>query len=602
MEGDRRRTLLAAAVAVLAVLALFLVAFEHGSAPGTPDVRLAGRDESGDSLDAAGDARTPPDDRRAPPGPSADDEDLTETPIGFVAVRVIAQPERAPVPGAEVRLLVETAQSLELGWASLTEGADAPPAITGPDGRAQLAWGAADGPKRLVTVAPGFTVAEVRLEEPARRTVLIALQRGLAIEGRVVDATGSGVREVVVEGRAVRRPRSGLPTAESVPMTGGERVRAKADEEGRFRLEGLSPGSYRVSPASGGWLATADRVPSTAFPVPGYEGVLAEAGARDVRLVVARHAAIVLRLLDARTGEPIDAAWSTASVRLPGGAAVAAHASFIPRSPGLPAGLRATEDAAGPSASRVRVTVPWDGSAREAAVDLRAAGYKPARTSATLFVSPDAGSAEVGPAQIVTLEPEASEGGCRLVLDCGREARGLLRPTTRMLTHCRPSDSVRTHRAGRLLDGDRVEFRDLPAGEGVVEVWDGWTRSKPVRVVLQPERAPEAKAEFGPLSGAVFELREERGGRVFDADVLLVAPEGHDHGLPDRTAATQLAPGLQVVVPLEPGRYRFAVNKIGVGYDAGTFEVAAGSVVTVRARLGPIRRFDTGQRVLPRPR
>jgi hypothetical protein len=202
----------------------------------------------------------------------------------------------------------------------------------------------------------------------------------------------------------------------------------------------------------------------------------------------------------------------------------------------------------------------------------------------------------------VTLEPDAPEGGCRLVLDCAREARGLRRPDVRVLTLCFPADLARASRAGRRLDGDRVEFRDLPPGEALAEVWDGWSRSVPVRVVLRPDRAAEARAEFGPLTGAVFDLRDERGARVFDADVLLVAPEGRDRALPDRAAATAMARGEAVVVPLEPGRYRYAVNKRGVGYDAGSFEVAAGAVATVRARLGPIQRFDPRRRGPSRPR
>jgi hypothetical protein len=243
----------------------------------------------------------------------------------------------------------------------------------------------------------------------------------------------------------------------------------------------------------------------------------------------------------------------------------------------------------------VRVSVPWDGVAREAEVDLRAAGYKPARVAAPLLVGPRT-IADDGMPMPVTLEPEAAEGGCTLVVDCRREARGLLRPTTRMLTLCRPSDAVRTHRAGRLLAEDRVEFRDLPAGEVFAEVFDGWSRSAPVRVTLDPAHPAEARAEFSPLTGAVFELREESGARVFDADVLLVAPEGRDRALPDRAAATALVRGGALVIPLEPGRYRYAVNKQGVGYDAGTFVVEAGAVATVRARLGPIRRFDTRSR------
>jgi hypothetical protein len=610
VSGDeRRRLLLAAAAAIAAVGAVVWVAhtstpapagLSSGLRPGGPYERGQERADTESALGASAAPRTTRDETYVPPAPSADDQDLAEVPEGVVSVRVIGLPERTGVPGAEVRLLLETPESLALGWASLAAGSDVPPEVTDAEGRARLAWDAAEGSRRLVVCAPGYAVSEARLETAPRRGALVTLSRGLAIEGQVVTPAGSRVADVEIQALAVRRPRATFPEEDLVPMAGAERVRVKADGEGHFRIAGLSAGSYLVAPVSGGWLAVADRVPSSLQPMPGGEGVLAEAGANGVRLVVERHAAIVLRLLDLRTGEPIAATWSAATVRLPGQTEPVAWTSFASRRPWVPTAsdtVRAREVAT-EGASWVQVAVPWDGTAREAEVELRAAGYLPARVASV----PRPVSEDAVPVQVVPLEPDVAEGGCRLVLDCARESRGRSRPATRLLTLCRENDAARTHRAGCVHADGRIEFVDLPAGEFLAEVWDGWSRSTPVRVTLAVDKAAEAKAEFGPLTGAVFELREERGGRVFDADVLLIGTEGRDRGLPNRAAATALVPGESLVVPLEPGRHRYAVQKNGVGYDAGHFDVAAGTVVTVRARLGSIKRFDTGQRVAPRPR
>ena len=78
----------------------------------------------------------------------------------------------------------------------------------------------------------------------------------------------------------------------------------------------MRQGSYLVAPVGEGWVASVDLPASTLNPLPGVEGVLAEAGARDVRLVVARFAYVAMQLVDARTTEPIDAPWATATLRV----------------------------------------------------------------------------------------------------------------------------------------------------------------------------------------------------------------------------------------------------------------------------------------------
>lgn len=533
------------------------------------------------------------------PGVGERREQPADLPAGVLAVRVVAAPDAVPVAGAKVWLLRETADSLALGLASLavsaTEGV--PPAATDAGGRVRIPWGSPEGQRRLVAEAPGLLAGELRLDAAVRHEVVLTLGRGLTLAGRVVDAVGAGVRDVVVEARSVRRPRLPTTEANAVPVPGAERARGTSDGEGRFEVAGLSPGSYLVAPVGEGWVSTLDLPASTLNPLPGVQGVLAEAGARDVRLVVARFADVALQLVDARTTEPIDAPWATATLRVPGRAEPVTWSSHAPQraltDDDPAAGAVRPFDATMLPAALVRSRVPWDGRAAEVDVEVRAAGYKVARARVPLTApAPRAGSDPAGWHQVL-LEAEQPGEGCRLMLHTRRSLENTWRPSTRMLTLCRASDGTRVHRAGRLQVADQAEFRDLPAGEATLEVWDGLSHSLPVTVTLVPGTLVEAKVEFGPLTGVAFFLRDGQGRRVFDADMLLVAREGHERGLPDSATATRLEPGLRVVMPLEPGRYRYAVNKQGVGYDAGSFTVVAGGVAEVRARLGPIQRFDT---------
>lgn len=528
------------------------------------------------------------------PGPAAD-------PAANLRVRVVAREGRAPLPGAHAVLLLETQRSLEEGWASLAQ-ALGPVAVADAEGRATLAWGAVSGTRRVLAWGAGHGAVDVRLDAWIDQELTLALPTGLAIEGVVVDATGTPQPGLPVCAVAARKPLAPTPSsaAPDAPRSpalsepGAERAEAVSDADGRFRLTGLSAGFYWLAVEDPTFRPRSDLPASTAAPWPGAAGVLVETGAKDARLVVVRVGVVVLDLVDAATEAPVGGAWATVDLLVPGEARMTTLTTYAP--PPRPAGDGTPDPRQGApswgSRTRFVATVPWDGRTLEIGVAVRADGYQP--LAAQVHVRPPGPPPAAG--DVLRLERALPAGGCRLVLDCARDTGPFERPATRLLTLCFPSDGRRVHlrgvpERGASGDDDRWRFDDLPAGEVTAEVYDGLSLSAPLSLTLTPGVAVEARVAFDPLSGAVFVLRDEKGRRVYDADRLLVAPAGRERALPDRAAVTRLVPGREVPLPLAPGEYRFAVSKAGVGYDAGTFRVAAGGTVRVEARLGSLRRF-----------
>lgn len=158
-------------------------------------------------------------------------------------------------------------------------------------------------PGRRVAVAEGAAMGPMDFQ----------LQRGGVITGRVVDDAGEPAERVTV--RAVSRQRVGRQTR----LAGG--TSDQTDDQGHFRLFGLSPGEYLVMAAPNdrrGWFG-GDQVqgvetdvvatygPGTVNPAEAM-AVQVEPGleaAMDVQLVAAKVAAIRGRVLTS-AGEPLE--------------------------------------------------------------------------------------------------------------------------------------------------------------------------------------------------------------------------------------------------------------------------------------------------------
>ncbi len=175
----------------------------------------------------------------------------------------------------------DAAAAANADWYEQLRGLRARATTTAPDafavadgGTAQLA-GIADGTWRLHVSAPGFASREqtvvVASKSLDRR---VTLQAGCALRGRVVDMDGDDVRHADV-------------------YIGN--VLARADERGRFRVEGLTRGAYDLRVGRPGGTIE-------------QRGEIALPDVTEVILRVAGGCAFRGRVVDDVTGEPIRAA------------------------------------------------------------------------------------------------------------------------------------------------------------------------------------------------------------------------------------------------------------------------------------------------------
>jgi hypothetical protein len=158
-------------------------------------------------------------------------------PYGRVIGQVVEQGQNTPIAGARINMLPAgrpaTLPPPIFETTSDAEGRFALESVPPGEYRLQAskpgyAMPAPDVPPQTVDVAAGQT----------RSDVLIALLRGGAIAGRVLDASGEPQAEVQV--MAVRRLQNGPP----MPVPIGRS--AQTDDLGMYRLYGLPPGQYYV--------------------------------------------------------------------------------------------------------------------------------------------------------------------------------------------------------------------------------------------------------------------------------------------------------------------------------------------------------------------
>ncbi len=167
---------------------------------------------------------------------------------------------------------------------------------TGADGRF-VATGLPPEKTRIRVSAPGFVLLRCDVDAASPEEARFVLRREAGVAGRVVDRDGNPV----VAFRIV----AWSPDAEN----GRTRATTIEDSDGRFRLEGLGPGTYRLRavPCMRGLVEGE----SDAVVVP--EGGTVE----DVRIALETAVRVRARVVDSASGEPIagvQVAWTPAQV------------------------------------------------------------------------------------------------------------------------------------------------------------------------------------------------------------------------------------------------------------------------------------------------
>jgi len=497
--------------------------------------------------------------------------------VGRLRVQVVTLEGGAALAGARVEAweLAAGESDAELPLVGLAHSAG----ITDAEGRVVLDPPVKGGALRLVASAPGHRVGQARFDAPPVGEIHLALRAGLAIEGLLVDPRGEPTGGVEVRARHSDRPAALTQRSSSAAalLEGVEAAWARSAPDGSFRLEGLSPGTYRVEVTEDGWVLDApDGVPARGTH-PWTTYTLAKAGSTSLRLVVVPLRSVRLEPLDSVTGELIlGAPWTLEAVAADL-AAPASASSYAPSAHGV-------EEAAWPSVFLRLDRSPPPGA--EAEISLVVEGHEPYRGRALLRLPGDAAATTVS---LVRLEPV---GEARLAIRLlPRGAAPAAGRAEMRATICRREDHLLVRRAlARQPDGT-FTCADLPVGDADVRVWDGASASEPQRVTLEAGKETLLSVALPAPTGATIVLRDLRGRRIYDADSLVFAAPGEAHGMADRASATRLFPGerrpLDVVVPLAPGTYRWAVNKLGVGYATGTVTVTPGAVARIDARLDP---------------
>lgn len=276
MKTRSFRLLCIAAVALAAVGTWLWLGRSADSAASFP-VKRAGTSSATSVEGAASAARS-----EGPEQTTSGSERLAASPPEPRTRIVVLGRGRDPVQGA----LVEAVREERRVWGARTglDGScEAPTALIA--GAALFAW------------AEGHSASSVLVDEDPGAEILLILEPGLRVCGRIVVAGGlpvpDGTRVVAIPSRHASSPLRTLARSERDPRS----LAADVEPGGGFCLEGAVAGlRYRVYAGAPGWSVSRPK-----------EGV--EAGAEDLELELLRVFALELALLDARGGPPRSDPW-----------------------------------------------------------------------------------------------------------------------------------------------------------------------------------------------------------------------------------------------------------------------------------------------------
>jgi len=218
---------------------------------------------------------------------------------GVILEGIVLDPQRRPVPGAEIRSKFSIDRP---GLTVVTSGGG--PLVTTTDDNGRFRVGSQDvGDYHFMVATTDYPNArfEGSTEAPGDqvRDIEVVLEPGAEISGRVMNLPQEGVESLVV------RAHTTTPRADGIQMLGlpdgvgsQESREAEVAADGSFHLRGLHVDedyrlTARVSDAT--WFAESSRT------VP----VVVRSGERGVELEYSPGATLVFQAVDAATGEPI---------------------------------------------------------------------------------------------------------------------------------------------------------------------------------------------------------------------------------------------------------------------------------------------------------
>jgi protocatechuate 3,4-dioxygenase beta subunit len=248
--------------------------------------------------------------RQRLPVPVHEDYDLGDfsLELGVRLSGKVTGPRGSGVEGVEVLRAV----SPEGGFLRLDlPGQGIPVSVTDAEGRFEVR-SLAPGSWHLIFDHPDYRIAELTgSTQPAGQTdpgLLVSLEAGLTIEGRVEGLDPVAQGPLRVSGRRDREQRSGAAD----DVEGAEKFRARHAEvhaDGSFALVGLAPGQqyklrlYRLRETEPG---DPEGLPERWSAVSGVKALTELSGARQVLFTYREETSLSLRAVDAETGQALD--------------------------------------------------------------------------------------------------------------------------------------------------------------------------------------------------------------------------------------------------------------------------------------------------------
>lgn len=471
--------------------------------------------------------------------------------------------------------------------------------------------GLAPGRCDLVASAEGFVPAERRgLEVPAERDLeglVLRLERGEVLEGVVVDEDGAPAADAMVTARTDSRSGAG--------RFGG--LRDETDGDGRYRLEGLAPGTYDIH--AFGSLTGAQATAQVE--------VVAGVNRLDLRLIRKNQATVSGRVLDPDGAPVAGAAVQLSQESSSSGVTTQGDGSFeISIEPGSYTATASgrgwadsdplpVEVAAGQPVSGLELRLRPGGAIAGRLLGVEPADLGRVRVRASRIGRRSFGGEAVGvvdregsyrisglspgewqvEATLGTRRAERSvqldDGLAEVVLDLDLGAGFAL--TGRLLVDGRPAPGSSVMLSGPPRPGEprqsttshdsRFSFEGLEPGRyslGGSDASGSWSRT----LELDGDREVTIELETGGLAGRV--IAAATAEPVEDAELVL-APHGAPIDWGGMSVGRSGADGAFALGRLLPGRFSLRVSRPGFAPAEVPVEVRPGAPVRVEVRLSP---------------